>query len=273
MKSFILICCLSVSLNPEIWASGERIPAGGKAAGMCGTAVASCDFWSLRNNQAGLAWLKSVTAGLAYENRFLLADISMQDVGAAIPFRFGTVGISIARNGNNLYNELHGGIAYARKFGKAFSMGVQFDYGRLHLAGDYGSKSYISCQIGMIYRPDRQFTLGVHILNPVPVKIIDQPGEYLPAGITLGLAWELSDAFLTTIEIEKDLLNLPVFRGGAEYHFSKPLYARIGLSTNPVSFSFGFGIETGRFAFDFASGYHPLLGFSPSGSLVYSFKK
>jgi hypothetical protein len=273
MKRLILICCLSVLLNKQTWASGERIPAGAKAAGMCGTAVASIDFWSLRNNQAGLAWMKNVTAGLAFENRFLLADISMQEVGVALPFRFGTIGISLTRFGNNLYNELQGGITYARKFGKSFGMGVQFNFGRLHLVGDYGGRNVVSCQIGMIYQPDRQFTLGVHIVNPVPVKVTGQPDEYLPAGINLGLAWHLSDAFLTIIEVEKDLLNPPVFRGGAEYHFTKPLYARIGLSTNQVSFSFGFGIETGRLALDFATGYHPSLGFSPSGSLVYSFKR
>ena len=273
MKRLILICCLFVCMSLPGWASGERIPTGGRAAGMSGAAVASIDLWSLRNNQAGLAWLDAVSAGLAFENRFLLAEISLQDVGVVVPFNFGTIGISVKRYGNKLCNELQGGLAFARKFGKRFSMGIEFDYLRFHLDGDYGNRNLVSCQIGMIYQPDKKITLGVHIVNPIPVKITETPAEYLPSSISAGLAWHLSGAFLVMAEVEKDLMNLPVFRAGAEYHFSRPLFARIGISTNPVAFSFGFGVETGRLTIDFASGYHPSLGFSPSCSLSYSFKR
>ena len=255
------------------WASGERNHAGGRAAAMGGTAVAMMDFWSLRNNQAGLAWLTSGTAGFAFENRFLLADLMTEEAGIAIPFKPGTLGVSIKRYGNSLYNELNGGLAFARKFGKHFGAGLEFDYLRLHLAGEYGDKNLITCQIGIIFQPVKKITVGVHIVNPYPVKTAVNPPEYLPASINLGIAWQFSDEFLAAIEAEKELLNLPVFRAGAEYHFTKPLFVRIGISTNPMSFTFGFGVESGKIKIDFASGYHQLLGFSPSGSVVYLFKR
>ena len=77
--------------------------------------------------------------------------------------------------------------------------------------------------------------------------------------------------FGVNIEVEKDLLNKPLFRAGTEYNFAKPMYARIGLSVNPMAFSFGFGLEFGKLTIDIASGYHQALGFSPAGSIIYSF--
>ncbi|MEI6435953.1 MAG: hypothetical protein WCP32_13985 [Bacteroidota bacterium] len=273
MKPGIQICIILVSITCSGWAAGERNPAGGRAAGMGGTSVALIDFWSLSNNEAGLAWLKTGAAGFSFENRFLLADITTEVVGIAIPLKVGTFGLSVNRYGNNLYNELKGGLVFARKFGARFGAGLQFNYQRFHLAGEYGNRKIISFQIGLIYQPDKRISVGVQIINPVPVKITENPAEYLPASINLGLTWQLSDEFLATIEVGKELQNLPVFRAGAEYHFAKPLFVRIGISTNPMSFTFGFGIETGKLKFDFSSGYHQQLGFSPSASVVYTFKR
>ena len=70
MKPGIQIFIILVSITCSGWAAGERNPAGGRAAGMGGTSVALIDFWSLSNNEAGLAWLKTGAAGFSFENRF-----------------------------------------------------------------------------------------------------------------------------------------------------------------------------------------------------------
>jgi hypothetical protein len=124
----------------------------------------------------------------------------------------------------------------------------------------------------LIYQADKHLTIGIQILNPVPVNITEHPPELLPATICLGLTYSFSTEFIASIEAEKDLENPLIFRAGAEYHFARPAYARIGFSTSPTSFSFGFGLEFGKFKLDMASGYHQALGFSPAGSVIYSFK-
>ena len=253
------------------YSAGERIPAGGRSLAMGGTSVSQCDLWSLSNNQAGAAWLKGGGAGLGSENRFLLADLTFEQLGLAVAWKAGTFGLFISRLGNNQYNELKAGLSYARKFGKHFSAGVQLDYLRIHIMDDYGNKSLVSCEIGLQYHADRHLIIGVQLVNPVPIKITEYPSELLPSTLCAGLSYLFSDAFLVNIEVEKDLLNKPLYRFGTEYHFAKPMYARIGLSANPMAFSFGFGLEFGKLTIDIASGYHQALGFSPAGSIIYSF--
>lgn len=253
------------------YTAGERIPAGGRSLAMGGASVTLCDLWSLGNNQAGAAWLKGGSAGMGFENRFLLKDLMYEQLGVAVSWKAGTFGLFMSRFGNNLYNEMKAGLSYARKFGKSFAAGVQIDYLRIHITDDYGNRNLVSCEIGLMYHAGRNLVIGVQVLNPVPVKITEHPSELLPSTMCAGLSYEFSDAFLATVEVEKDLVNTPTFRAGAEYHFAKPMYARIGLSTNPVSFSFGFGLKYGKLTIDMASGYHQALGFSPAGSIAYSF--
>ncbi|MCX6306067.1 MAG: hypothetical protein NT040_13980 [Bacteroidetes bacterium] len=272
MKNLIIICFLSFLPPLGGYAAGERTPAGGRSQSMGGTSVAQSDFWSLSNNQAGTAWLTRAGAGMACENHFLVKALSCEQLGLALPVRAGTFGLIVNRWGNIQYSEIKAGLSYARKFGKYFAVGIQFDYFRIQVTDGYGSKNLATCEIGLMYQADRHFSVGVQVVNPVPVKITDHPTEQLPSVICIGLSYRFSDDFLVNAEAEKDMINPVVFRTGAEYHIARPAFVRIGLSTGPMSFTFGFGLEFGKIRFDIASGYHQALGFSPSGSFIYSFR-
>ncbi len=272
MKKMTITWVLFALTNLSGFAAGERIVAGGRSLAMAGTSVTTCDLWSLCNNQAGTAWLKGISAGLSFENRFLLKELMYEQLGFALPSKAGTFGLLVNRFGNSQYSEFKAGVSYARKFGKRFSIGVQLFYMQIRIARDYGNKNLASCEIGLIYKADKHLSVGVQLLNPVPVKITVQPCEQLPTIICLGLSYGFSDSFLMCAEAQKDLENPLIIRTGAEYHFAKPAWARIGISTSPFSFTFGFGLEFGRVKLDMASGYHQELGFSPSGSITYSFK-
>ncbi len=272
MKNIITICLLGIFSIQDAFTLGERTPSGARSQAMGQTSVALCDFWSLSNNQAGTAWLKSISAGLSFENRFLVKELMYEQLGFALPTMAGTFGLFAGRFGNTQYSEIKAGLSYARKFGKHFAVGIQLDYFRIQITDDYGNKNLLSCEIGLMYQADKHLSIGVQVLNPVPVAITAHPREQLPSIICIGLSYRFSDNFLTTVESEKDLENPLAFRAGVEYHFARPAYARIGISTSPMSFSFGFGLEFGKLKFDMASGYHQALGFSPSGSIIYSFK-
>ena len=271
MKPKISFCVLLSLLALTGHAGGERTPAGGRSVAMGGASVALSDSWSAHNNQAGAAWLKESSASLGFQNQFLLKELMSQQLALAIALKAGTIGIFMSPFGNNQYNELKAGLSFARKFGKHFSAGVQMDYLRIHIMDEYGSKNLFSCEIGLQYHAGQNMVIGVQIVNPVPVKITEHPPELLPSALCAGLAYKISEEFLATLEIEKDLVHRPALRAGAEYHVAKPVCARIGVSTNPVSFSFGFGLKYGKLTIDMASGYQQSLGFSPSGSICYSF--
>ncbi len=271
MKTTWIACACLLLFTNTGHAAGERVPVGARALGMGGTSVTQCDLWSLANNQAGTAWLKGGSAGLAFENHFMLRDLMREQLGIAFSTRAGTFGLSGSRFGNDLYNEIKTGISYARKFGKHLGVGIQLNYQRIHLGDDYGNKNLVSCEIGVLYQAGNDLGVGIHLVNPVPVTILENPPEVLPSALCAGLSYRFSDEFRATLEVEKGLVRKMFFRAGAEYHFAKPAYARVGMSTDPLACSFGFGLISGRLAIDVASGYHLVLGFSPSASVSYSF--
>ncbi|MEI7499145.1 MAG: hypothetical protein WCK84_01750 [Bacteroidota bacterium] len=273
MKIKVSVCILLFFINITGFAIGEHIPAGGRSSAMGGTSVAISDFWSISNNQAGAAWLKGGSAGLYVENHFILKELMYQQIGLALSLKAGTFGLIINRFGNTRYNEIKAGLSYSRMFGMHFSMGVQIDYLRINIKDEYGAKNLLSFEIGLMYKANQRLNIGVHLLNPVPVKITAYPKEQLPTIITIGLSYQFSDTFIATIEAEKDLEHKPLLRAGAEYRFARLFYARLGISTNPMSFTFGFGLEFARIKMDIASEYHQVLGFSPSVSIVYSISK
>jgi hypothetical protein len=250
-------------------AAGEFTTTGARAVSMGNTGVAFYDAWSGFNNQAGLGWCRNFSAGVYYENRFLLKEISTKAISAVLPVRKGAFGLSFSYFGFSLYNEMKTGLAYGMRFGNSFSVGIQLDYLRFHTGEDYGSKNLFTFEIGLQYRVQEQLCLGIHIFSPVPVKVMDEPVERLPTVIRMGLSWQVSKSFITSAEIGKDLVNKPVFRAGMEYHFVNPLFIRIGYQTNPSQFTFGFGLVLGKLSFDIASSYNMVLGFSPQGSLLY----
>jgi len=256
----------------EGFAIGEHMPAGGRAMAMGGCSVAISDFWSISNNQAGGAWLKGISAGLYAENSFLLKELMFEQVGVCLGIRAGTFGLIVNRFGDNRYNEIKAGLGYARKFGKCFSVGVQMNYLRINVAEDYGTRNLLSCEIGLMYQSANHLAIGVHLLNPIPVKITDHPAEQLPIIVLVGLSYRFSEMFIATLEAEKDLEHKLLFRAGTEYRFAKSIYARLGIASNPMSFTFGFGLEFGKIKADLASEYHQALGFSPSVSIIYSIK-
>jgi hypothetical protein len=254
------------------FSTGERNPAGGRAAAMGGISVSAYDIWSVHNNQAGSAWLNGIAAGVSFGNRFMLKELMLTQAGFALPTSKGTFGLGISHFGNDRYNELKAGASYARKFGRRFSAGLQLDYLRTHIMDGFDNISLLNCEIGLLYREGDRLDIGVQLVNPVPVRITVNSTEYLPVVICIGLSYRFSANFLLAVETEKEMEQPVCIRGGAEYSVAAPACIRVGFSTGPATFTFGFGLKFGRMRMDFASGYHQALGFSPSGSLSYSFR-
>jgi len=272
VRHLLLILCFTTTFY-QGHAAGELSPAGGRTFAIGTASVAQTDFWSVVNNQAANAWTTRFSAGISIENQYLIKELSYKTIGITFPFKPGNFGVIVSHFGTERFSEIKAGISFSRQFGKYFSAGVQFDYLRIQIAEGYGSKNLISFEIGLFYKATRNLQMGFHVVNPVPIKITDYPREYLPTIIRLGLSYSFSSSFLAILELEKDLTNKPVFKAGAEYRFAKPVCARIGLSTNPTLFTFGFGLEFNRFNLDLASGYQPVLGYTPALSVTYTFGK
>ena len=264
--SLILWLCISFPLH-----AGDNYPAGARSAGVSNASITLTDGWCTFNNQAGLAYLNSVVAGVYFENKFLVKDLSMQAATLAIPFKPGTLAISYRFFGYSKYYESKAGLAFGRKFSKYFSAGVQVDYLQTHIAEGYGNYNTVVAEIGLLANPSKNFTIGFHLFNPNRIKHKTVPEEKVPTIARLGLGYSFDGKALLVFETEKDLEQKPVYKGGIEIEMLRKLYLRGGYATGYEQLSFGLGYKFKRLAADIAFARHYVLGFTPHLSLAYAF--
>ncbi len=254
-------------------ASGQERPSGGRSAAMGGYGVTLDDVWSAFNNPAGLTGVDRVTAGLYHYTPFLLDELSTRGAVLAVPDqRKGVFGLSLSYYGYRLYNEKQAGLAYARRFGENLSAGLQIDYIGTYLSEGYGKGHALTFDAGFRARLTRQLVLGGHVYNPVKAKRSGPSGETLPSVFATGISYHPSDKVMLGAGVEKEEREEAVFRSGIEYRPVKALYLRAGLSTAPVTTSFGAGLVVDEFKIDLAAGHHRQLGYSPTVSLSYRFR-
>jgi hypothetical protein len=272
MKRFyISIFCFSAGLS--LFAGNEDYPIGARSSALGNASVSLSDVWSAHHNQAGLAFVHDPAAGVSYENRFLLKEISVRGGVVALPIKAGTFGLCITNFGYSLYSENKYSLSFAKAFGKKLSAGIAMDYLSTKIAEGYGSRGSLAAEAGIIAKPLKGLTMGVHVFNPTRSKISAYDDERLPTIIRLGGDYLFSDKVRLAAEVQKDIKYKAEFKAGIEYLPVKELYLRIGLSTNPVLSTFGFGLNLKNLKIDFAASYHQTLGLSPQLGLSYSFKK
>ncbi len=270
-KTLILIFFFSL-FWATLEAANDNYPFGGRAAGMGNASVTLYDFWAISHNQAGLSRLEDMAAGVFFENRFLVEELSFGAGAFVFPTRSGVFGVSFTYFGFDLYNETKVGIAYGREFGERLSTGLQLNYHHTGIGEDYGNKGNITFELGVIFHILPELSIGAHLFNPTRAKIGDFADERIPTIFKTGLAYEFSERVMVILEAEKSVNLDPVFKAGIEYRITDPVYLRGGIGTNPMTNAFGFGLELGNLNIDLATSYHHILGYSPQISFIYHFK-
>lgn len=274
MKHLITICCLTAIFsflfsNVANSQNGAPPIGGARSIAMGYTGVTYTDINSLFSNQAGLAMLDHFTATAFAEQRFFISELQSISAGAALPTNSGTFGLSLNYFGFEDYNEQRAGLAYARKLMDNFSIGAQVLVLNTRIP-EYGNKTNITFELGMLAQLLPQIRLGFHLYSPARIELATD--EYLPSVYKLGLQYLVSDKLNILAEIEKDI-DYPVrTKLGLEYELAKALKMRIGAATQPVNLSFGlaYQLENGL-ALDIASSYHEVLGFTPAAGIVFPF--
>lgn len=270
MKKIVLILYFLFHISYFVNAA-DNFPTGARSAGLADASVSLSDVWSSFHNQAGLAQIKKATAGIYYENRFLISELSLKSAAVAIPVKNGTFGLSYSSFGFSLYNESKAGLAYAQRFGEKVSGGVQLDYLNTRISEGYGSKTSFAAEAGIQAKITNQITIGAHIFNPTRAKLADYNNERILTIMRLGLDYKFSEKVFVSIETQKDVYQKAVFKSGVEYHPVEALYLRVGVSTNPALNCFGIGLKLKNFKMDVATSIHSVLGISPKVSMMYEF--
>lgn len=264
----ISLICLNLFINGQT----VRRPVAAVYAGLGAYSIDHVDVFSITNNQASLAQMKSATAGVYGERRFMLDELSLYQLSVAVPTNSGNFGIKAGYFGFSDYNESQIGLAYARKLGSKMDIGVQFDYNGIQLSG-YGNSSAINFEIGTVFHLTDKLHAGLHAYNPVGGKYGKSSEEKLASVYTMGLGYEASEKFFVSAEIEKEENQQVNVNAGMQYRFLPQLMARIGIATNTSNAYAGIGLLLKTFRLDVVVSYHPQLGVTPGLLLIYDLKK
>jgi hypothetical protein len=248
-------------------------PKGAKATGMGKNGLLNVDIWSVYNNQAALASIKNINAGLHYENRFFIKQLGISAGAFVLPALTGTFGFDIAHMGIEDYGETRLGVCYGKQLSEKLSLGVQFNYHLLSFTG-YPDFFTFTGEIGFIVEPLNNLFIGAHVFNPTFSKLNSRHEDSAPVIFEIGAGYKMTGKLTLTAEIAKEQNEDMSPRFGIDYSLFKSMSFRSGISLNPMEICFGVGwIAKKKFSLDFAFYHHEVLGYNPQISLSYSFGK
>jgi len=268
-KQFLILFLIIINISNS-WA--DNYPTGASSRAMANSTVAVANIWSTFHNQAGLEYLDGITFGTHLENWFGLEENGVKSVAFAIPTNSGTFALDYTYYGFSSYNEMKTGLAYAKKLSEVISVGIQLDYFNFHQQIGYGNIGVAVAEIGILTEPIKKMKIGLHIFNPWRASINAIEKEKMPTIFRLGMAYSFSEKVLFTLETEKYMeITKPTFKSGIEYNIVSNLYLRGGISTNPITNSFGIGYKVKGVGVDIGFYNHQFFGYNASVSMYYTF--
>lgn len=262
-----ILIVLVMLLNVDCYDQSVRDPLAAGYTGMGAYSQNFIDPFSVSSNQAALAGIKSVRAGIYGEKRFLIEELSFYKVAACLPVSFGGMGISAKYFGYNEYNETQLGIAYGKSLGKV-DLGVEINFHGLQIAG-YGKDELVTFEAGLVLHISEQVIAGVHVFNPTSNKFGNNHLEKISSGVSVGCGYEVSENLLVSGEVIKEEDQPVTVNAGVQYAFAGKLFARVGIYTETTSTYFGVGLKWENFRIDITGSFHPQLGFTPGFMLLF----
>lgn len=228
--------------------------------GQTGTAIPESE-WSLFSNVSLIPSNQNRVSfyGFRYVGLSEITDVSTV---VSMQSKIGTVAAGIHRYGFELFNETRMLIAVKQSFDH-FHAGASISYYHISQGGSYGSAGALGIHLGLAAKISERVWMGARATN------INQPSygrseELLPRELAIGISYEISEKLLLTSDLVKDVLFPVSVRAGLEFELIRNLFARAGMTTEPETFTFGFGYQAGSFQANFGLQQHRFLGLSPA---------
>ena len=267
VNCLLTICLLGVSGSISHTHAQSSMGATSVAMGQTGVAVPNTN-WAIFSNSAMMP--TDETRVSFYGFRYVgIAEITDMAANVMTPLNWGTVGIGIHRYGFNLFNENRLLLAYKNSMDR-FHYGASVAYTHIFQGGNYGSAGAIGLDLGLAAEIMEDLWFGARITN------LNQPtygntNEELSRELATGLSFMLTPEALITAEIVKDVMFPLSFRSGVQYEVIQSLFIRAGITTEPETYSFGFGYQASSWEVNFALQQHNPLGLSPALDLSVKF--
>jgi len=270
-----LLTCLSVLLLPAKSPAIERNGAtGGRENALAQAVIALPGPFSVFHNQAFLTETKTISLGIGYRQPYSIAGYNDCYLALIFPTSSMVYAVGIAQSSIGEYKETNVGFSLAKELGRNFSAGILFNYFSLNFPESGHCRGSIQVDGGIRYQPSAHLSLGFHLQNMAVSKIETfQYSLNFPLVIRAGVSSRLTDRLLLSAETICEKYSDPAFRFGSEFLLGNGLSLRGGISTRPFMHSFGFGYTWSFCQLDFALVHHEILGYTPSLSFNFNFKR
>lgn len=198
-----------------------------------------------------------------------IAEITDMAASSNWQTSWGTVGAGMHRYGFNLFNENRFLLGYKNQLGK-FHYGVSVSYTHIFQGENYGSAGATGIDIGLAAQVVDELWFGARATN------LNRPSygatdEELPREMAAGFSFRPAPPAILTAEIVKDVMFPVSFRGGVQAEIFRSLFVRGGITTEPSTYSFGFGYEASKWNVNMGLQQHNPLGLSPAVDLGLRF--
>ncbi|MBK8848517.1 MAG: hypothetical protein IPO27_19045 [Bacteroidetes bacterium] len=269
MKKIVLLAISLLTMH--VYAGNYTTHAGGRDAALSGATICVNDAFSVFNNPAAGAITPGLRLAAALDYRFGMKQLATNSFAFSYgKEKIGTFGLSFSQFGFSLYNEQIATLSYARVLSEKLSGGMQFHYIRVNLGDEYyGNKGALAASLNMFYKTSETFSMGFNVFNLTNTSLAEYNNERIPTIIRVGARWQPNIKVAVNVETEKNLDQPNQLKLGVEYRPLKQLSVMVGVKGKPAAFSFGVGYALNKWRIDFASSYHPVLGYSPVVGLSY----
>lgn len=229
------------------------------ALGQASTALPNTE-WSVFANPAMMSTDRRTISffGIRY---YGFSEITDMAASVNYPFKYGAIGAGAHRYGFDLFSKNRVRVTYKNAF-QNFHYGATLNYSHVSQGGGYGSAGAIGVDLGIAASLFEGAWIAAKATN------INQPeygniDEVLPRELAVGFSYLLSEVALVTSEVVKDVRFPISYRGGVEIPIFENFYGRAGITTEPTTFSGGFGYAGGMWKINVAAQNHIELGISP----------
>lgn len=247
----------------------ERLSISSRAVSLGGAFVAVADDASaVVINPAGLTQVSSLSFLSSFDQPYSISDLQEHFLAAAIPSRFGTIGLSWHRFAlRDVMSEDLVTIAFGRDYIRtsqdaSLSFGGSVDIARVAHSDTYTeSKTVVTGSLSVLLRPFPIIGIGYSIRNLGQPSFDWLPGDgrtNLKMTQTFGLAYHWQRSAVILYEHMRGQDGEWADRFGIEVNAGKDLRIRGGLSDGEVSG--GMGVEVSTVVFDVGVTGHDALG-------------
>jgi len=260
---------LLISLSPIYLFAQNNLGPRLTAMGNNGAAVS--DVWAIQSNPSAICHLDAPVVSISYIKHLLSDEVSTQALAAVVPFKNNSFAAGFQRYGLPEYQENKISFAYAKKFGKKLSFGLNVNYHQLKIES-YGSSTGFSVGVGVLYQFLNHFAVGAFVSNPFKQKFSStEVLTELPMSYNIGASFSASDKLIIATTVSKFINHTIDVSLGIDYKIIDLLSLRGGLSVKPFKQYAGFGLNYRKFLLDMATTYDANLGYAPQFSIGYAF--